>query len=166
MTTQGLLGTFAGHLFLHGLKEHHLMTLASGVRPFTVPAGEFLAREGQTANAFYLIQSGAVELGTRLAGRGVPVQTVGPGEVVGWSWLVPPHRWQFDCRAKDTVRGLALDAEWLREKCEQDHELGYQLLQHLLGVIASRLAATRVQLSKMQEPKEVSGLREQRAPIK
>jgi CRP-like cAMP-binding protein len=170
MTTQGLLGTFAGHQFLSGLKEHHLMTLASGVRPFTVPAGEYLAREGQTANAFYLIQSGTVELGTRLGERGsAPVQKVGPGEVVGWSWLVPPHRWRFDCRAADTVRGLALDAEWLREKCEQDHELGYHLLQHLIGVIASRLAATRLQLNKLQEAKEVKevkGLREQQAPIK
>ncbi len=42
----------------------------------------------------------------------------GPGEVVGWSWLVPPHQWQFDCRAIDAVRGLAFDAEWLREAAE------------------------------------------------
>lgn len=77
--------------------------------------------------------------------RVVTVQTVGPGEVLGWSWLVPPYRWQFDCRAADAVRGLTFDAEWLRERCEQDHELGYLLLKQLVIVIASRLAATRLQ---------------------
>jgi CRP-like cAMP-binding protein len=147
MTEQGILGTFAGHAFLRGLSERYLMALASGAKPFTAAAGELLAREGEPARAFYLIQVGHVALGLHTPDRGVvTVQTVGPGEVLGWSWLVPPHRWQFDCRAADEVRGLAFDADWLREKCEQDHELGYQLLKQLVTVIASRLAATRLQL--------------------
>jgi hypothetical protein len=73
----------------------------------------------------------------------VSVPTVGPGEVVGWSWLVPPYRWQFDCRALERTQGLALDGEWLRERCELDHEFGYHLLKHLVVVIGNRLAARR-----------------------
>jgi CRP-like cAMP-binding protein len=142
----GILRAFAGHAFLSGLSERHLLTLASMARPFTAPAGHYLAREGETANAFYLIQSGRVALETHCPQRGpVTVQAVGPGEVVGWSWLVAPHRWQFDCRALEGVRGLALDGAWLRERCEVDHELGYHLLKHLVGVIANRLAAGRRQ---------------------
>jgi hypothetical protein len=76
----------------------------------------------------------------------VDVQTVGPGEVVGWSWVVPPHRWQFEARARDAVSGIVFDAAWLREQCESDHQLGYFLLQHLVTVLAGRLAATRLQL--------------------
>src|SRR5208282_1310540 len=101
----------------------------AAAKPFRAASGEYLAREGEPAQAFYLIQSGHVGIGTHLGERGeVPIQTLGAGSVVGWSWLLPPHEWQFDARAVDTVEGLLLDAAWLREQCAQDHELGYHLL--------------------------------------
>jgi CRP-like cAMP-binding protein len=147
MTEQGVLGAFASHTFLSGLGERHRTLLASGARPFTAAPGELLAREGETAKTFYLIQAGHVALDLHAPGLGAAsIQTVGPGEIVGWSWLVPPHRWQFDCRAVDPIQGLVFDAEWLREQCDKDHELGYYLLKQLVTVIASRLAATRLQL--------------------
>jgi CRP-like cAMP-binding protein len=152
MTDQGIVGTFAGHDFLRRLGDRYLMLLASGAKPFTAAAGEYVAREGQPAKAFYLIQSGHVEIGAHTAKCGVAVvQTVGPGDVVGWSWILPPYRWQFDARAVDTVGGVAFDAEWLREKCERDHELGYHLLTQLLAVIAGRLGSTWRQLAEMQQ---------------
>jgi CRP/FNR family cyclic AMP-dependent transcriptional regulator len=149
MARQGLLGTFGSHAFLDGLSDQHLMRLASGVRPFSKAPGEFLAREGKPTQSFYLIQSGHVEIGGHNPnGAFVPLAEVGSGEVVGWSWLLPPHRWQFDCRARDTVQGLVFDAEWLRDQCEADHELGYHLLKHLLAVVANRLAATRLSATR------------------
>jgi CRP-like cAMP-binding protein len=145
MTHQGA-DISASHAFLNGLSEPLRLRLASNVRPFSKNASEYLAREGEPAKVFYLIQSGRVGIGTYLGERGsVPIQTVGPGEVVGWSWLLPPFRWQFDARAMDTVQGLLLDADWLREQCEHDHELGYHLLKQLVATISSRLAAARVQ---------------------
>jgi len=144
MTEQAVL---SNHPFLSGLGERHRTLLAAQTRPFQATAGEMLAREDEPAKKFYLIQAGHVALDLHAPGRGVvAIQTVGPGEIVGWSWLVPPHRWQFDCRAVDTVQGLVIDAAWLRQQCEQDHELGYLLLKELLTVIGNRLAATRVQL--------------------
>ena len=147
MSNQPLTAAFSHHAFLRGLSERHLMMLASGVRPLTLRLGELLAHEGQPAKALYLIQTGHVAIETyRPAGGAVRVQTVGPGEVVGWSWIVEPYRWQFDARAMDAVTALALDAEWLRERCASDHELGYCLLKELVAVIAARLSATRLQL--------------------
>lgn len=147
MSSQSLVDVFKSHEFLRGLSERHLMLLASGAVPFKAAAGELLAREGDTANAFYLIQMGHVALGTREGGRAdVQIEKAGPGDVVGWSWLVPPHRWQFDCRAVDDVQGIKFSAEWLRNLCEQDHELSHKLFKHLAAVLASRLAATRRQL--------------------
>jgi CRP/FNR family transcriptional regulator, cyclic AMP receptor protein len=145
MSGRGILDTFASHAFLQKLSERHLMTLASGARPFVAAVGELLGHEGLPANVFYLIQSGVVALETQQSGgQGVVrIQTVGPGEVIGWSWLVPPYQWQFDARAVEAVRGLAFDAAWLRDQCEQDHELGYHLLKALVSVIANRLAASR-----------------------
>jgi CRP/FNR family cyclic AMP-dependent transcriptional regulator len=150
MTEHGVADAIAGHRFLKGLSEQQRTLLATGARPFTAAPDELLAREGEPAKTFYLIQAGQVALALHTPERGmVPIQTVGSGEMLGWSWLVPPHRWQFDCRALDQVQGLALDGQWLREQCEQDHELGYRLLKPLVAVIANRLAATRVQLLDM-----------------
>jgi CRP/FNR family cyclic AMP-dependent transcriptional regulator len=147
MSSVGITEMFRNHAFLKGLSERHLMILASGARPFSGTTGAHLFHEGAPAQAFYLIQSGRVALETRSPKGGETLlQTLGPGEVVGWSWLVPPHRWQFDCRVLDNVQGIVFDGAWLRELCESDHELGYQLLKHLLAVIASRLAATRHRL--------------------
>ena len=122
--------------------------LAAGVKPFAAASGDYLGREGEPATSFLLIQSGHIAIESRAGGhKPGPIQTVGPGEVIGWSWLLPPHQWQFDCRALDSVSGLALSAEWLRWQCEQNHELGYHLLKHLLAVVGGRLAATLRQLA-------------------
>jgi CRP-like cAMP-binding protein len=144
MTELGILGAFASHGFMGGLSERHRIRLASGVRPLRAAPGEWLAREGEPAHAFYLIQSGQVAIGTHLGERGaMPIQTMGPGDLVGWSWLMPPYLWQFDARAEGVVEGLVFDATWLRDQCEQDHELGYHLFKQLLAVVSSRLAACR-----------------------
>lgn len=148
MANLGILEAFAGHTFLAGLGQRDLMVLASGAEPFAAGTGTFLAREGDAANAFYLIRSGRVALFAHPGGAGsVPIQTLGPGDTMGWSWLVPPHRWQFDCQAAEDVQGIKFNAEWLREKCENNYELGYHLFRHLASVLASRLAATRHQLT-------------------
>lgn len=147
MSAPGILGVFDNHQFLKTLSQQHRMVLASGARPFTKKAGEYLAKQGETANTFYLLQSGSVQLETGQGGQGkVSVHTANPGEIIGWSWIVPPHRWQFDCLAATDVQGLAFDGAWLRDKIEADHELGYQILRKLVDVIASRLAETRTHL--------------------
>ena len=145
MTDVATLDAFGSHAFLDELSEQHQMRLASGVKPFRAAPGEYLAREGEPAHAFYLIQLGHVGIDTHLGERGAtPIQTLGAGDVVGWSWLLPPYLWQFDARAEGAVQGLVFDAAWLRDRCEQDHELGYHLLKQLLAVVSSRLAACRI----------------------
>lgn len=147
MNNESLVGMFKSHAFLNQLGDRLLLLLASGARPFRAAPDTYLARNAEPAHAFYLIQSGhvAIEVPATVGGT-APLQTVGPGEVVGWSWLLPPHRWQFDARALDEVQGIAFDATWLRDQCEQNHELGYHLLKQLLTVVSARLAATRRQL--------------------
>jgi CRP-like cAMP-binding protein len=150
MAHTGILAAFNSHAFLRGLSDRLLMTLATGVQPFQADDGKVLAREGDTADAFYLVQDGRIELGrVGESGAFVRLAAIGPGEVVGWSWLVPPHRWLFAARAAGRVSGLVFNGKWLREKCEQDHELGYHLLMHLVTVIAGRLVATREQVREL-----------------
>jgi CRP-like cAMP-binding protein len=145
MTEPETAGVSAPHAFLARLSEPHRARLVSVAKPFRAAPGEYLAREGQPAHAFYLIESGHVGISTHLGARGdLLLQTLGAGDVVGWSWLLPPYQWQFDARAGDAVAGLSLDAAWLREQCTQDHELGYHVLRQLLAVVSSRLVASRI----------------------
>jgi CRP-like cAMP-binding protein len=144
MANSAVLDIFGSHAFLEELTDCVRARLIHGVMPFTAEPGEYLGRERQTADSFYLIQEGHVEISTHEGDKSITLQTMGPGDVVGWSWILPPHRWHFDCRAVDAVKGIRFDAGWLRNQCETDFELGYHLVKHLLGVIASRLSATRL----------------------
>jgi CRP-like cAMP-binding protein len=148
MNGSGILGVFDSHDFLKTLSTQHRMVLASGARPFTKKPGEYLAKQGESANTFYLLQAGHVRLEARQGDQGkVGIHVAGPGEIVGWSWIVPPHRWQFDCLAEDDVQGLVFDAAWMRDKIDADHELGFHILRKLVTVIAARLAETRSHLA-------------------
>ena len=143
MSRPAILDAFASHAFLQRLDDRCLMDLASGARPFTIDAGGFIARKGQPATAFYLVQSGTASVGLEEDAEFNRLLTIGPGGVIGWSWVVPPHRWQFSCRADGQVSGLMFDAAWLRDRCEQNHELGYHLLKELMTSVTQQLTAIR-----------------------
>jgi CRP-like cAMP-binding protein len=137
----------AQHAFVRDMPAAHLATLRTHAQRASFAAHQYLGREGQPADRFYLIHSGHVALEARTPHRdGVRIETVGAGDPVGWSWLLPPHRWQFDARAVEAVEAIAIDAQSLREQCERDHEFGFQVLRRLLAVVAKRLAAARLQL--------------------
>ncbi len=110
-------------------------------------AGEYIFREGEDANQFYIIRHGKVALELFTPERGVlTIQTLGAGDVLGWSWLFPPYRWRFDARALELTRAIALDGTCLRNKCDEDHNLGYELVKRFAQIIIERLQATRLQL--------------------
>ena len=109
--------------------------------------GDYIFREGDPANTFYLIRQGkvAVEI---FAPQHEPiiVATLAEGEILGWSWLLAPYQWKHQARAKEDVRAIALDGKCLREKCELNHDLGFEILKRFARIIEQRLEATRLQL--------------------
>ena len=110
-------------------------------------AGKYLFREGGPADQLYLIREGRVALEIAAPGSGaVTFQTVGEGEIVGISWLFPPYRWTYDARAVERVRAIGMDATCLRNKCEADHSLGYDVMKRLVPILFQRLQATRLQV--------------------
>jgi len=78
--------------------------------------------------------------------RTLTIQTLGEDEIVGASWLVAPYRWGFDAKALELTRAIAMDAACLRGKCEDDHDLGYEMMKRFLPPLVKRLHATRLQL--------------------
>jgi CRP-like cAMP-binding protein len=130
-----------------GLAPEHLRLIAGCGRNERFGTGERMFREGEPAERFFLVREGAVALEVQAPGRGaLVIETLHPREIVGWSWLFEPHRWQFDARAIEPTRVITFDGVCLRGKCEADHELGYQLMRRFAGAISERLQATRLQL--------------------
>jgi CRP-like cAMP-binding protein len=128
--------------------DHGFMNLivgcASNVRFET---GTYVFKEGTPADTFYLIREGKVAV-EMFAPQRKPlvIATIGEGEILGWSWLLPPYFWKFHGHAVQNVRAIALDGKCLRAKCEQNHDLGYEVLKRLVQIIERRLDEARFQL--------------------
>ena len=143
-TVEQLIG--AARLFAD-LAPNHLATLSGCASTARFEAGEYAFREGDPADTFYVIRSGTVALETHVPGRPpARLMTLHEEDVLGWSWLFPPHRWHFDAPAIEPVRAVAFDGACLRGKVTGDHDLGYELLRRFSQVMLSRLQATRLQL--------------------
>lgn len=137
----------AGHPFFANLETRYTDLLVGCSSNVRFDAGAYIFKEGDEANEFFLIRHGrvAVEI---FAPQRKPtiVETLGEGEILGWSWLLPPYQWKFHARAVEPTRAIALDGKCLRSKCEENHDLGYELLKRFAKIIERRLEATRLQL--------------------
>ena len=130
-----------------GLEPSWLELIAGCAQNVVFAEGDVLFREGDPADTFYLVRRGRVALSTHLPARGdVLIETIDPGEVVGWSWLFEPYRWHFDAVAVEDVGAVAFDGECLRGKCHSDHDLGHALMLRFARVMIDRLQHTRMRL--------------------
>lgn len=140
----------AEHPFLAGLSRRHLQILAECAMEVNFNAGEVIFQEGDPANRFYLLRSGKVcleapgEIGARV------VQTIGAGDVLGWSWLFPPYLWRFDAKVVERTQATFIYGTRLRELCEEDHDLGYEIMKRTAEVVIKRLTAARQKLAGME----------------
>ena len=131
--------------FFKGLSKPHLELLIGDAMPAEFKAGELIFSEGGPANRFYSIRSGriALESQTNSEQEPVPIEMLGAGSVLGWSWLFPPYYWHFNARAVSPVKAIFFYGTRLRERCENDHELGYELMKRTTAIVIERLQATR-----------------------
>ncbi len=137
----------AAHPFLHGISEDHLVVLAQSASDITVPARHRFFDDGGHATRFWLIQSGHVTVDLHVPGHGrVPIDTIGMGELVGWSWMFPPFTWAFGAVAASPVEAFEFDARTVRACCASDPALGYEVTQRVARVLTVRLQSTRNRL--------------------
>jgi CRP/FNR family transcriptional regulator, cyclic AMP receptor protein len=135
------------HPFFAGMKPENLQLVVGCASNVRFDAGKFIFREGEEANEFYLLRHGKVGLEVYAPERGpITIQTLGEGDILGWSWLVAPYRWKFDARVIEMTRAIGLDGKCLREKSESDYQLGYELLKRFSQVMVEHLQAARLQL--------------------
>ncbi len=147
-----LLPILSAHPFFDGLEERYLQLLVGCASNVRFDAGQFIFREGEEANQFYLIRHGSVALQVFGEPHGsITIRTLSEGEILGWSWLISPYRWKFTARAVELTRAIALDGKCLRTKSQEDHDLGYELLKRFASIIEDRLEAASLQLVNIYE---------------
>jgi CRP-like cAMP-binding protein len=140
----------ATHAFTRGINPRflHLLNECASLERFSPEQDIF--RESFEAERFYLIHSGRVALQTFVPGTGsTTIQTIGPGETLGWSWLFPPYRWHFSAVAVEPVEAAGLCARTLRDRMQENHEFGYEIAMRVGHLMLERLQATRLRLLQM-----------------
>ena len=144
---EDLTRLIAAHPFFSDLRAEYLALIVGCAANRRLNAGDSLFRERAVADEFYLLREGRVACECHVPGRGAVVfETVDAGEVLGWSWLVPPYTWHFDAFARTDARLITFDGSCLRNKMEADAALGYDLMKRFMPVIVKRLHATRMSL--------------------
>ncbi|OIJ68685.1 cyclic nucleotide-binding domain-containing protein [Streptomyces mangrovisoli] len=127
--------------------------LLVAAQPVDLPQGVRLFNEGGRADRFWIIRSGAVQLDLRVPGRRPAViGKLGPGDLVGWSWLLAPHVWQLGATTASAVRADMFDADMVRRMCADDRELGQAVALWVGEVVAGRLLAARTSLLDLYAP--------------
>lgn len=137
----------AEHPFFVGLEPNYIGLLVSCASNVRFKSGDYIFRDGEEANEFYLIRAGKLALETFTPQHHpIIVATLTEGEILGWSWLLPPYQWRFNAHVIEETRAIALDGKCLRNKCEQNHDLGYELLKRFGHIVDQRLQSTLFQL--------------------
>jgi CRP/FNR family transcriptional regulator, cyclic AMP receptor protein len=144
MTDTQIREYLAAHTYFQGMPPNFLAEIAECASQELITEQHLIFRQGTKASRFYIVLDGEVQIEIpAVSGDPAVIQLLGPDKLLGWSWLVPPHRWGFDARATKPTKLLVLDGDRLRQRCEQDSKLGYELLKRACSLMIERLDAAR-----------------------
>jgi CRP/FNR family transcriptional regulator, cyclic AMP receptor protein len=138
----------ARHPFWNNLLPQYFPLLIESAVIERFRPGEQIFKKGYDAEHFYLIHRGKVALETAyVPGQGlITIRTLGAGEAFGWSWLFPPHQWQFSARALEPTEAVVFEGKALRNKAKENPAFGYDLALRVGGIMMQQLLATRMRL--------------------
>ncbi|MCM2422996.1 cyclic nucleotide-binding domain-containing protein [Streptomyces sp. RKAG293] len=141
------------HSILDRLTTAHRDRLLALSTAVAFPSGTRIFDADRSAERFWVLDRGEVALDLHVPGRqAVVVQTVSAGELLGWSWLFPPFRWQLGAQAHTAVRAREFPAPEVRELCAADPGLGHEFVLLCAEVIGGRLHSTRTRLLDLYGP--------------
>jgi CRP/FNR family transcriptional regulator, cyclic AMP receptor protein len=148
MNPQDLANDIAAIPFLRGLNDRHIRVLADCACRTHFDEDQIIFHQGETANRFYLIEEGTIQLEAALKSgeRRIVAGNIQSGGVLGWSWLFEPYQWQFTARALTQTRALFFYGTVLREHCETDPSLGFELFKRMGEEMVKRLQSARRRL--------------------
>jgi CRP-like cAMP-binding protein len=145
-SVETLIAILSRYPFAEELRPSDLEKLCRMACEISFQKNEIIFCEGDECSMFYLLTSGKVILEIALGSSTLGIETLGPGDELGWSSMLMSDRRHFQARAVEPSYALAFDGAELNLACKQDPAFGYGLLYRLLGVVAGRLQATRMRL--------------------
>lgn len=153
MNNQSIKDFLSSHAFFSELEEEFVEFLADSVTELNIKKGEVLFRQGELADKFYLLREGQVSVQVpALVGPTLEIQHLGDNQLLGWSWLIPPYRWNFLARAVEDSDLLEFDGKAILTRCEEDPKFGYQLMKHFTALMSERLDAARQKMMDQWNP--------------
>lgn len=153
MADKSIERIIAEHPFFDGLSKRSLEFLAAHAEKRRVEEDEVLFRHGGKADRFYLVLDGRVTVEVAaIQGPALDLRELGSGDILGWSWLIPPYKWHFQARAEEPAQVLEFDGEAVLERCEKDADFGYDLFKRFSGLMSERLASAREKMMSEWSP--------------
>lgn len=151
--TQPIESRLAASEFFSKLGPDHVRFVAAHAKARSVAKGEVLFRYGDPADHFYLVENGHVSVEVAaITGPALELQDLGPGSVLGWSWLIAPHSWSFQARAKTAVELLEFEGRSILAHCEEDPRFGYEVLRLFAALMSERLHFARRKMMEAWNP--------------
>jgi CRP/FNR family transcriptional regulator, cyclic AMP receptor protein len=129
--------TLPDHPLFRGLSGRHRQILAECSERASFDAGETVVETGELTDRFFVVTRGSIGVEAPGAPPSQKVKTIGPGGILGWSWLFPPYYWQFDAIAKEPTEAIFFSTSRLCQECDRDREFGFQLFKLMSPATAS-----------------------------
>lgn len=153
MPTIRIQQQIADSQYFSGLAEDAIEFLAANANNKQLGAGKVLFHHGDKAEHFYLLLDGHLSLEIpAIEGPSLQLQDIGPGKVAGWSWLIPPHLWKFQARARTPIDYLEFDGAAILAYCEAQPGFGYQLIKRFSALMSERLQFARRKMMDEWKP--------------
>lgn len=144
MSNQSTAEYLSSHVFFSELEQDILKFLSENVSTRKIKQGDILFRQGESANKFYVVRSGKISIQIpAVMGPALELQSQGKDQILGWSWLIPPYRWNFQARAEEDSELLEFDGAIILERCEEETKFGYELLKRFTSLMSERLETAR-----------------------
>jgi CRP/FNR family cyclic AMP-dependent transcriptional regulator len=121
---------------LQGLTDWELKIVAQFLKEENVGEGTLLFEEGQKAGRLFIVEEGGISLQFP---RGEPYDIQGPGKILGWSFLVPPHRYTASAETNAPTRLLVMKSPDFYYLIHKEPKMGVKVMSNLAQVVAGRL---------------------------
>ena len=153
MNNQSITEYLSAHEFFSDLSDDVLKFICECSSTREIKKGQILFRQGENADKFYVIRNGRISIQMpAIMGPTLEVQTLGKGQVLGWSWLISPYKWNFQAKAEEDSELLQFDGIAILARCEQEPKFGYELLKRFAVLMSVGLNAARQKMMDEWNP--------------
>ncbi len=149
-----LRALLAAQPFFRELGSVHIGLLAGLAMETQFAPGQFIFQQGDPANRFYLVLEGEVSLEIKSSdNRMIPIRMAGAGSDLGWSWMFDSSYFHVTARTINPTKTIFFYGTILRQQCEDDHQLGYEMMKRVAAATIHSLNAFQQNIvSQCKEP--------------